>query len=67
MRLAARPTKAVCFSARSRNIGYEKVAEHSPCWLHEVLPGLGPGAAKLTNSWAFGTGSARSSSWSNIE
>jgi len=38
-----------------------------PAWLHDVDPGFGPGAARLTSRAGSGTSSGLSSSWLNNE
>ena len=68
--------RAVRGDAREDGLHPLEVAEHRvaedrrrsrPAWPHDCEPGLGPGALRLTSLPGSGTGSGRSSIWSNSE
>ena len=66
-RCAAIESNTDCSRSRSRNIGYENTDSQSPDWLQVVLPGLGPGADRLTSWRGASTGSGSSRIWLKSE
>src|SRR6185295_5068783 len=57
LRCAAMPVKTVCIFSRSRNIGKLKTTSQLPAVLHDVEPGFGPGADRLTSRSGASAGS----------